>query len=142
MFAPRFGIPIYPSRRTARNSHIFATCFAIVVLLILLALIPGCNATPARQAYIGVEAATDVVNGVGIAYDAKRLSKAQVAAILPYADAVKVAQDDLDNAILAGKVDIAAYQKALNDAVTALLNQTAKVKRQAPATAPATTQPH
>ncbi len=133
MFAPRFGCPVYPSQQTADWARRIATVLAILLLLALTYFMPGCGATPARQAFIGVDAATDAVNGVADAYDAKWITKEQVKGLTPYADALKTAQDNLDNAILAGKVDLNTYRQAVTDATVTLLNEKAAAKRAKPA---------
>ncbi len=100
-----------------------------IVILCLLALLAGCQATSARKAYVGVAGATDAVNGLSDAYQAKLLTKAQLAALAPYADAVLAAQLSLDTAMQKGTPDLSSYFAALTDAVTSLLNAEAVAKR-------------
>ncbi len=108
-------------------------------MILPLAGCPG--QTPARQAYIGVEAANDVLDGIPLAYRAKLITREEVVYVQPYAHAVDKAADALDQAILDGKVDLSAYKKALTDAITDLLNKKAEAKRLKPATTPPATQP-
>lgn len=113
---------------------------AILLLLMLAAsyctlLLVGCaNQTPGRTAFVTVAGATAAVNGVADAATLDPKFKAQLPKLLPFLDAVKKAQDDVDAAIAAKSVNITTVGLALNDAVTNLLNAKAN------ATA-ATTQP-
>ncbi len=131
MFCTHYDIPFWPTRRTARVSTVVMTIAALIVFV--WAMVGCADQTSARKAYISVEGATVAVKGVTLAYDAKVLTREQVAALQPYAHAVKAAQDSLDAAILSGKVDLASYSQALTDAVAELLNQQAKVKSLPPA---------
>ncbi len=123
--------------RTQRQYWPILLMYIAIGVIVALALsFRGCTQTPQRQAFIGADAASDVVNGVSDAYVAKLITKAQLTALAPYADAVKKAQDDLFAAIKDGKVDISSYTTAVNDAVIELLNKEAAAKRVA------STQPH
>lgn len=109
---------------------------AVTAVLIVSMCSTGCNATAARQAFIGVDAATDAVNGINDAAELSPAFKAQLPALAPFVDAAKRAQDDLDTAITAKSVNLAADQQALTDAVVSLLNAKAAAAKPA-ATLPA-----
>lgn len=112
------------------KSILFFSILTSSFAILFVAILAGCPSgqTPARKAFVSVGGATIVVNGVNDAYKLGGLSKAQLTALLPYLDAVHVAQDDLDRAILAGNVDTSSYAQALTDAVSSLLTAEAKIK--------------
>lgn len=122
-----------PLRLTRGAAHastrVMTALCALLSALFLLAFLNGCSLTPARQSYVAVGAATDAVNGISDAYEAHLLTKADLVVISPYADAVKVAQDDLDNAILAHKTDLNSLRQALTDAFLNLANAKSAQKR-------------
>jgi hypothetical protein len=144
MFVKHYGIPVYPTQTTA-NRTIYVMMVLCVVLLAwaVASSLGGCQGkTPARVAYISVEASGDVVQGVKEAYALGLISREQVAALLPYTDAVKQAQDSINTAMLSGSSGYGDYAKALTEATTDLLNRLSAAKRaKATATQP-TTQPH
>lgn len=108
-----------------------------VTSVLIVSMCSGCGATASRQAFIGVDAATDAVNGISDAAQLSPAFKAQLPAIAPYVDAVKKAQDDVDAAILANDVKLPALLQALTDATVSLLNAKAAAARAPAATLPA-----
>ncbi len=120
---------VLPPRHICHKATKVATLLALLVLALIVASMASCQATPARQAFVTVEGATAAVTGVNDAATLSPKFRAQLPKLAPYVHAVKVAQDSLDDAIAAHKVDLSAYNKALDDAVLELLNAKADVAK-------------
>lgn len=134
---------IVPPRRVCTIALKIATAIAAIVLLMAVAsMLGGCQGTIARKSYITVDGANAAVNGLADAYDAKLLTKAQITALLPYADAIKAAEDDVDHAILAKRADLSTVLQGLTDAVVAFDNAKGALKAGKPLPAIPATQPH
>ncbi len=130
-----------PSRRTTDLMRKFSMILAALVFLAILATaFHGCaaNQSAPRKAFIGVDAATDVVEGVNTAYETHLITKDQLRALVPYADAVKLASDRVDQAILDKNLTVDTYRDALNLAVMDLLNRQAAAKKATAASTPST----
>lgn len=127
MFCTHYGIPCWPTRKTLECVLLILTLAAV---FILLSSTSGCQGkTPARVAFITVEAANDTLEAIPLAYRTGLMTREEVAYVQPYAIAVGTAANSLDQAILDGKVDLGAYKDALTKAVTELLNKKAEAKR-------------
>lgn len=114
-------------------------CGLVAAICLVTAFTVACQTTPSRVAFVNVAGANTAVDAVTDAYTAKTITRTQLLALVPLADAIKTDADAVDRDISAKSASLQTDSATLTSATNQLLNALAAAKKaSAP---PATTQP-